>query len=745
MIAAAMLALGLAGCTIEHEVEQPGESGKQIVFTPSVEKGAVESRAATGHPVGETATVIPDGGSFGMYAYHSPLGTGADLALFPSLANQKVTFEGPGFTYSPVVNWPVPPTSKLAFFGYYPWIAQTGTPNPAVTMDPDNRKMEIDYTVPASPAQHIDLMYTRKGLTAGYDAVPIVFGHALTWLKFSAKAINYIEDVKITKITVKNARTNGKLTVLETGTPAWALTNDKANYEITSAGGGLTSTALTGTMTAVNTSAGHMLVLPQVVAGLVVEVEATLGGVAFPEPFVCKLDGSANWEMNRIVTYQIVLTGDEMTVTTKVDDWTTKNVNVIYDGQWFLSVTKDEIELDGTASSDQIVAETNYNTTQFGYPVGLQYSAAEIVYGGSTSDWLTVSGGNNGDLSRTLTFAAQANTLYEERTAEVKIKAGNLTKVIYVTQAQKLPELTTVERFAKSNIVMYTNGTKKVLTFAESQDDHTTSKSVDGLTVPPIPSNAQGLHFRWGSLVGVTSDGATGTVFNGSNSGAPPAHVVFWPQGYTAAPTGSNTWTFSDAPTASQVAVPYATSTDIPANPNSDVAGHDLDGFLNWGTDGKGFDAANAKGDICRYISEMGWVKDRWRMPTTAELTELFGEHNHAANWGAATITGTGTDGKYGYFPIPAARFLGDEVNGSTNVDNYPAAAVVMPAPGRRLNSDGSLSYTGTNGFYWSSTPTADPTTAYYLRDNSNGHTENNTEVRTFGYSVRCIRMKNDE
>lgn len=433
---ALLLALGMTGCTMEHEVGVPVDSAKQIVFTPSVEKGEDASRAATGHPIGETATEIPDATAFGMYAYHSALGNGTDLTLFSSLANQKVTRAGAKFTYSPVVNWPGPATSRLAFFGYYPWTNQAGTPNPAVAMDAVDPQMTIAYTVPASPAQHIDLMYTRKELTAGYDPVPLVFGHALTWLRFSAAAENYDEPVRITKITVRDALTKGTLTVPDTGVPVWSFTDDKADYEMTVAGGGLIGSALTAAMAYVDTPAGQMLVLPQEATGITIEVEATVGGVALPKPFVYALDGSAAWQMNRIVTYRILLSNDEISVTTKVDDWTTNNVNVIYDGQWKLTVTKDRIGLAATVDNDWIVATTNYNTTTFGYPVGLQIDP-EIEYSGSTSGWLTVTGGNNGDLSRTLTFSATDNPAYEERSARVKIKAGNLTKVIYVTQASK--------------------------------------------------------------------------------------------------------------------------------------------------------------------------------------------------------------------------------------------------------------------------------------------------------------------
>lgn len=331
------------------------------------------------------------------------------------------------------------------------------------------------------------------------------------------------------------------------------------------------------------------------------------------------------------------------------------------------------------------------------------------------------------------------------------------------------------ERFAKSNIVMYVDAAtgNKILTFAETTDDHTVNKSVTPkaggtYTVPMIPANAQGLHFRWGSLVGVTGDGTEGAAFNSTideTVSATPINssVVFWPAEYRASsnwPTG--TWIY-DRSTTGVRQVPYATSTDIDANPTSGEAGYGMDAFLNWGDDEKGYKKAEAKGDICRYISDMGWTTERWRMPTTAEINELRTETTASAmgnvngvilpssgGWSTPyeTIDGTGVlDGagyKYGYHTMNSVRIVGGGVTAGSTITNPGFGAIVMPASGIRdanLTGTGQLIYPGTNAAYWSATPNTSTTNAYnLLYYDATITTEGGNYRRTNGMSIRCIR-----
>jgi uncharacterized protein (TIGR02145 family) len=60
-----------------------------------------------------------------------------------------------------------------------------------------------------------------------------------------------------------------------------------------------------------------------------------------------------------------------------------------------------------------------------------------------------------------------------------------------------------------------------------------------------------------------------------------------------------------------------------------------------------------------------------------------------------------------------------------------------LPAAGNRNNSNGTLNNAGTNGNYWSSTPSG-TTNAMNLNFNS-GNANVNNNNRANGFSVRCV------
>jgi hypothetical protein len=64
-----------------------------------------------------------------------------------------------------------------------------------------------------------------------------------------------------------------------------------------------------------------------------------------------------------------------------------------------------------------------------------------------------------------------------------------------------------------------------------------------------------------------------------------------------------------------------------------------------------------------------------------------------------------------------------------------------LPAAGWRNNTNGALNNAGTNGNYWSSTPSG-TTNAMNLNFNS-GNTNVNNNNRANGFSVRCVAELN--
>jgi len=149
--------------------------------------------------------------------------------------------------------------------------------------------------------------------------------------------------------------------------------------------------------------------------------------------------------------------------------------------------------------------------------------------------------------------------------------------------------------FAKSNIVYKVVDGKPTLTFAETMDRNA-----------EIPANAQGLFFRWGSLIAISTllqdDVKTG--FN------PNTDVIFKPANFETA---------------------IGSYDNIPHYDNYHTwdGSSNSDGFLASAfpaeQPGRGYHSQNGLGDICRYISDQeGWVKGRWRMPTIYELRTIF-------------------------------------------------------------------------------------------------------------------------
>jgi hypothetical protein len=173
-----------------------------------------------------------------------------------------------------------------------------------------------------------------------------------------------------------------------------------------------------------------------------------MNGNPFPEPFVFPLATSPDWEMNKIVTYEITLGSDGVAIETGVNDWSkTNNVDIIYDKQWWLSVDKDELEFKLEGDSETFIAETNYSPG-LQFPAGLQITGTEIEYSSgvgvtgvtAVNNWITLGLSNSPNSpSQIVTVTASKNEKSVERKAKIKVKAGNITKIINVTQEPGLP------------------------------------------------------------------------------------------------------------------------------------------------------------------------------------------------------------------------------------------------------------------------------------------------------------------
>ncbi len=127
--------------------------------------------------------------------------------------------------------------------------------------------------------------------------------------------------------------------------------------------------------------------------------------------------------------------GEIIPMEVDVVPWNEAAQNVIADGQYKLKVSGSSFLYDYSGGHDDISVETDYDPAQTqGFPAGLRIDDTEIVYTGGTG-WITMNtGGSNGDMARTISLDVAQNLTGTDRSAKLYVRAGNMTKVINVTQ-----------------------------------------------------------------------------------------------------------------------------------------------------------------------------------------------------------------------------------------------------------------------------------------------------------------------
>lgn len=267
--------------------------------------------------------------------------------------------------------------------------------------------------------------------------------------------------------------------------------------------------------------------------------------------------------------------------------------------------------------------------------------------------------------------------------------------------------------FALSNIIwipvpeLSTGG---ILTFASTWSQHTKSRTlnIEGIdvTIDPIPASVQGLFFQWGSLVAISP----GIHINYSVD-----HVVFSPTGF------SNAWE------------------DIPSIYATEIINDYFDGY---GPDGKGFNDSDNTGDICRYISDKGWVVGNWRMPTVDEYRAISRDDNVCKSWepwglmpvypANAEKFGTNTN-------CTGGLFLGVVSELPFNDDkNAPVSGYSFPSIAERNHDVGKYETGENKGAYWSATSYNEGRSRNVLiRETTRAFT---VAGHNYALGVRCIR-----
>ncbi|MDR1592845.1 MAG: fibrobacter succinogenes major paralogous domain-containing protein, partial [Prevotellaceae bacterium] len=142
----------------------------------------------------------------------------------------------------------------------------------------------------------------------------------------------------------------------------------------------------------------------------------------------------------------------------------------------------------------------------------------------------------------------------------------------------------------------------------------------------------------------------------------------------------------------------------------------DITGSIPWWTN------STPSGDKDWNMTDANPCPPGWRVPTKEEWDGVIANNTitRTANGGTSWSAGTATWSN------------GEEDNGIKYGD-----ALVLPAAGYRLNSNGTLLNRGGTGYYWSST--ANGTNGSNLLFNNGGESTYGIYPRSYGFSVRCL------
>lgn len=425
---------------------------------------------------------------------------------------------------------------------------------------------------------------------------------------------------------------------------------------------------------------------------------------------------------------------------------------VTMDGPYMLAVSETDL-----ITSRRVVLSTTFPlTVKTTYPGGWNakiYSDKACTQQIGNSTWLalsrTLENTATDGTQLTISFVMSAKDNVGSR--YIKFTAGRMSLVVKVTNSIALD-------FARSNVVLAMSGGSPVggstirnrqLTFAVTERDNLT-----------IPANAQGLLFRFGSLLGMSSTTAAWAT----------SQVVYCNSEYTA--RSSWTWSFGSGGMEPTTNIPYCNG--------SDAIRADHFAADSWGSSwpaGKRYSATAGIGDVCTYISEKGWVQGSWRTPTMEELMMLWNETDVDGTYGArgrrygTPYTLTATSNAYGYQLMTCGVWAGAGMREGDPMTEFdvrmpPKGVVFVPASGYRGSPPGKSNnppagyYTlgGRNSFLWSAssrTHTYDPSSSVsggHLRykahciNNNEGHPgfwppDDSEYVRGDAMPVRCIRV----
>lgn len=216
----------LTGCAKNDVVDSEiNKEGNLIGFS-------TYKNISRGNPVDDNKEFLTKNNNFGVTAFiddkESPYMGTVNKGI-------EIVSDGSKWTYANAADQAYWPTNNevLDFYAYAPYN------NTAIETNFSNADgLEITYTVPATEAEQVDLMYASaldQLRPAKNNSVTLPFKHALTQVHFKigTKTTNLKVDVKANGIQIHNLKNSG---TFSTKNETWTLTDDDATagYTVTS-------------------------------------------------------------------------------------------------------------------------------------------------------------------------------------------------------------------------------------------------------------------------------------------------------------------------------------------------------------------------------------------------------------------------------------------------------------------------------------------------------------------------------
>lgn len=603
------------------------------------------------------------------------------------------------WSYSPLKYWPL--NRNLSFFGYAPEAATNGVSNQSglsMTVPTDGTLPEITYSVPTTVENQPDLLicttpnYNLNRQTNGANSVNMELAHALTCVGFHATG----EGERIVGIKVSGIIGSGTIQ-LGVSPLSWNINSVDTTYTFEA---GINGEPLDAVSSSILNENGYLMMIPQILTDAAkVTITVDGGDTPYEQTFSLNIPGKNEWQAGQYAEYNfavsatgsIILSPGSIILPSPEKSYSSFNIicpEATPDLKWTVQVSNNGwLEICDSPTGVNLVTQINSYT-----------------YTGQGSQTLYA-------------YAPAANTSSAELLSEITLAQSS--QQIKVTQLYQdeiyIPEYPH-GGWAGSNIYWIADNTYPAGGYLTFDDKDVTTHE-----------QYQGVYFMWGSLVALSP---MGNIWTGGSQ------IIYIPNSDPATnggwdPSLNSGWRF----------IPRMGWTN-----NSNPAGGGSAITISYNTNQsyliKNHAPSKNIGDICKYLTDMGWAPGakegrKWRMPTHLEFNKMtdyskenapfsYQQSNNAYGQmpyskGFRRVTGDGTP----FFPVSGYRINNNFIpnGGIDNLQNF--------RPGEAFS-------------YWSSSPNILNGDAFDYIGINNAPTNTQGFERDSGSTIRCVMDNNN-